>query len=330
MNIIITEKCNKNCSFCFAKRKNKEAKEMSRENFNKLLEMAKKSKPLPMLKILGGEPTQHTYFTELIKDLSKQALPYTLITNGLFTDQDILSVLGKAIAEGTLVAILINASELQKPKDWQIFKANYLYFYELAKKYLNFNLTVSLTLDRHKTLQQELKYLKSLSNKIPITALRLSLDFQEKNFTDTFFIQNKEYGKKIIALMNFCLSKQIVLNGDCKFYPCMFADEFFVYKKLVPLVKKVCFTCSPGNMPFDIAPDLTYIHCYPAQIFRGSSILKFSTLQEAFREMSFRKHVINYFKKVPETCQSCNYFKKNACDSLCLGCYQLNSSLLEN
>ena len=81
MNYIITNNCNKGCPYCFAheNRVNDPNSFMSLEQFEKLINKSKSQ-----VKLLGGEPTQHPQFKELIQLLVDKKRPFTLISNFLF------------------------------------------------------------------------------------------------------------------------------------------------------------------------------------------------------------------------------------------------------
>lgn len=63
--VYVTEKCNANCPSCF-NAKSRTSKEMSLEEFEKLCEYLS-SNGIKHLKIMGGEPTVHKDFEELVK-----------------------------------------------------------------------------------------------------------------------------------------------------------------------------------------------------------------------------------------------------------------------
>jgi len=79
MNILLTNSCNRGCKYCFAierishqtpdaspPRPPHEAREISTENFMKAIRFAKKSGQ-KVVGILGGEPSLHTHFTDLLQ-----------------------------------------------------------------------------------------------------------------------------------------------------------------------------------------------------------------------------------------------------------------------
>ena len=87
-NILITNFCNQNCSFCFAAEEmgNKIIKkEMSLEDFKTTLLKMKKNPKIKVIKLLGGEPTLHSKFKEIIKLSLKEFKHIELFTNGFFS-----------------------------------------------------------------------------------------------------------------------------------------------------------------------------------------------------------------------------------------------------
>jgi MoaA/NifB/PqqE/SkfB family radical SAM enzyme len=68
MNIMLTNHCNLNCKYCFAHDSidNKNKKEVSFENFKYYISFIKKNK-YKKLNLIGGEPTLHTKFFDLLE-----------------------------------------------------------------------------------------------------------------------------------------------------------------------------------------------------------------------------------------------------------------------
>ncbi len=303
---------------------------MSLENFTKLIELFKSSKspqPHQQIKLLGGEPTSHLKFLDILNILKSHDLPYGLISNLLFQDPKILEAIKQSIQDGLMRSILANAAELDRENKLALFKNNYNQLLPIAKTNLAFGLSCWITLSRNKTLEQEVAELKFLLENLEFIELRLSLDFLGTLEEDKFFINNKSYGQKIQNILELCLKHQVPINFDCVIYPCIFETEYIYYKKIVQFIKNIK-TCCP-SIPFDVFPDMSYIHCYPASNLSGDNILQFESAREAFRDMDFRKKVINYNKNIPEDCQKCSYHQKNECAALCLGCSKLSSPLLK-
>ena len=86
LSIVITNFCNQNCSFCFARNEMAEAlkKEMSLDQFKLVLDKSQKAK-IHVIYLLGGEPTLHSKFPQLLDIASKKILFIKIFTNGIFT-----------------------------------------------------------------------------------------------------------------------------------------------------------------------------------------------------------------------------------------------------
>ena len=81
IRIYVTEKCNANCSNCF-NMKSRTNNEIKVETFNKLC-LYLKQNGITKVKLLGGEPTMHPAFEDIIK-ISQQNFKHVgIFTNGL-------------------------------------------------------------------------------------------------------------------------------------------------------------------------------------------------------------------------------------------------------
>jgi len=328
MNLILTTKCNKGCSFCFATQKNIVHQEVQIEDIQKILNFVKKSR-YGGLKLLGGEPTLHPQFVRIIEMIEAEKLRYGLISNILF-DNDILQALMKSVKSGTTTSLLANASELDKNKKHEdTFVYNYNQLLDFSKKNrTDFHLSCSVTLDRKKSVDEEVQYIEGLISKVDVLNLRLSLDLPGGVDEDRFFIKNKTYGEKVKAVMEVCLKNMVPMNWDCILYPCMFEDEFFLEKKVAAFIKKLQFICDLRSAPLDVFPDMSFIHCYPAENFGGDNILAYENIEELQRELFLRKKVLEYNKPLPEECKECKFYKQGKCKSLCLGCQSLERNAI--
>jgi hypothetical protein len=333
MNVILTTRCAKNCSFCFARQtlREKGDKDMSIADFEQLLEMALHDGPNPVIKLLGGEPTMHPQFDLIIDILTRKHVGATLISNLLYTDPELRERINRAAHSGTLCSCLANAAELDRETDWRIFQTNFTALQESFAASGNCARTIhaSITLSRHKSAVEETDYLAYLAQNLKISLLRLSLDFQGENRKDEFFINNKEYGQKILAVIYKCLDLRIPISWDCKIYPCLFEPEVF-QKDVEGFVKTLRTVCDDNSAPFDVFPDLSYVHCFPCRSLVGQNILQFYKISEAKLQIAFLKRAwrAQQSGQWPEPCQSCHYYQNGQCDSLCLGCREVKNAFL--
>ena len=81
IRVYITERCNANCPNCF-NANNRMNKEMSLSDFTDLCKYLKKN-GYDHLKIMGGEPTLHKEFPEVIRIAQEYFMTISIFTNGL-------------------------------------------------------------------------------------------------------------------------------------------------------------------------------------------------------------------------------------------------------
>jgi organic radical activating enzyme len=78
-NLILTDKCQRNCPYCFAKES--KTGEFGFEEFKKAVEFIKTGPPVVYL--LGGEPTEHPMFTTFVEHLLNEKCLTRVFTNGM-------------------------------------------------------------------------------------------------------------------------------------------------------------------------------------------------------------------------------------------------------
>lgn len=84
--ILITDFCNQNCGFCFAREEMKSPlkKEMSMIDFRLLVKKLKKNNIMG-IHLVGGEPTIHSEFPKILEYSLKNFIFVSVLTNGVFT-----------------------------------------------------------------------------------------------------------------------------------------------------------------------------------------------------------------------------------------------------
>lgn len=93
MNLIITDQCNRSCVYCFARDKIElnsnittgklQKKQISLEAVDCYLDFLENSN-IKLLKVLGGEPTLHPHFSEIIDRSIARKFDVAIFTNGLW------------------------------------------------------------------------------------------------------------------------------------------------------------------------------------------------------------------------------------------------------
>lgn len=330
-NIVITDKCNLHCPYCFANdfvNKSKVVHEITIENFKKALDFAL-SENSERVGIIGGEPTLHSKFSEILTllindDRVKKVLIYTnginlnryfhLLQNPKF---QFLVNCNSPKQIGTklynrLVLNLVKLAEYDKGNNLNRFTIGYNIYYPIF----------------------EYDYIIDLMKKLGLEFLRMSIvvpDFSKPDCESAFdyFLKGK---KQFLKFLDDMLSNDIVPYFDCnKMLSCLYTDEDFLFLKHLffnnSVRKSIVWNnsnsifnsyveCSPV---IDIYWDLTASRCFGISNFRKTSITEFENVK-ALRNY-YVENVDNKLKSIPtnENCSSCAEGQKGHCSGGCLG-----------
>lgn len=328
MNYIITHKCNKGCSYCFAQEKRsalyKEgADEMTVEQFYTFLMKDKDAN----VKLLGGEPTSHPQFEQFLETvLTKTNKSLNIISNFLFSEE-VMEMLIKYIQlflqNGRKITFLVNSSELDLKNRMEVFKRNYTMIYSLLYKFdIEGSMNCGITLEQNKDINFYIRYIDYLLlNLQKIENFRISIEFpgtvSEKK-TD-MYINDFETGKKIISIVKFLIGKNIPIHLDCVIFPCMFENkEQFKYVKNFLHTTK--FRCGDGGCPADLFSNGETIYCYPLKDSTGANLNEHKHTAALRANLETQYKILESNIEKPEACKVCRYFG-NICKGPCLGLY---------
>ena len=329
-NLIINGTCSKGCSFCFTEevaRLQDTLGEMSPEYVDKLLgyyEFNPTKGPDSDVRILGGEPTQHSNFIGIIDTIIKRDLKINLVSNFLF-GQEIKDYIVKNIR--SFRWMLPNSAELNEKNRLNLWKKNYLAIFEAYENSWGFEqsprLYLSLTISRDYKERNHFEYIKWLCSQIQnkVKAIRIGLDL-----TGTYLLNNKELGKELSRILKFGEVNNILVNSDCQIPPCLWEGDtqeavmMNSYNFATFNSHKADLTC--GHLPIDVFPDGTSSNCYPLKgvvnvdVFDIKGNNKIETLVKTYN----KKYVADYMKyDLPEDCLNCVFYPMG-CNGICGGC----------
>lgn len=86
MHLVITNQCNINCKYCYNKNLYNETKEMKKDLFHYIIDLAKDN-GVKNIFLTGGEPTLHMSLEDMINYCSKKGLNVSITTNGKVLDE---------------------------------------------------------------------------------------------------------------------------------------------------------------------------------------------------------------------------------------------------
>jgi MoaA/NifB/PqqE/SkfB family radical SAM enzyme len=255
-NTLLTNYCNQNCSYCFAKEEmiKSKVKEMSLVNFKRLVEILKKN-DIHTLRLMGGEPTLHTKFKDIIKIGVKNFKNILVFTNGLIPAENFPTLkknIKKISFNFNLNTPAFEKSESKREKIIRLIK-------EFSKKTkVNVGFTLS---DLNKDYR---KLFKDFDGEV-LSKIGVRFGFAKAIVGQEPFFAKKDYkklGKKIVKLVKFFKNRrkrEIFL--DCGLKKEMFGQFERTY--LLQNVSLRGWGCEGKWSSFDIAPDLTIFPCFP-------------------------------------------------------------------
>jgi len=302
MNLILTKECAKKCSFCFTGDYSKNT-EMSLELIEKLIVKQFNTQD-SYFQLLGGEPTQHSQFLEILKLLNKYNISYKLVSNILFGDKTL-----KNIIKYKPESILCNGMELDQKNRIQLFKKNWKFLRRRV------HLTLAITLSENSTIEYFETYIKFLIKELEyIPSIRIGLDLSGK------YLINNTYIGNIIEIIHK-ITPLTILSGDCQFPLCIFTE------RNINILEYIQFNCDV--LPLDIFYDESAIYCYQTKnSLKINNILKYNN-KELRGQLRYLYKEQEHNNSIYEECKKCNYYLNNQCNSLCLGCYQNDKQYID-
>lgn len=306
MNFIVNIACNAFCDYCFAKEDILSLKkdEMSIEEFKEILQFVSKSH-YEKIRILGGEPTLHRDFKEIINLSEKYKKPIEIFTNG-FVCKDTVKFL-----EEKNVKFTVNFSArkfTEEPKE----KLAYFLKKLGPKCALGINYTNEFDI---KEINEVIKTVKKYKL---ISMIRLGIASPVYNLSNNYFdfIKNKiKINKDLRELSKRLFKHKIKIIHDCSYFPvCAIEDETLsLIKKYNDTdIKTLCI----NRGALDILPGKEVIRCFAFSTLMFH-LERFKNIEEIKNHFSFIDQFL--FKHVtPEMCKTCK-FNSFTCQSGCLG-----------
>lgn len=160
--VLVTERCNMNCPTCFNKHL-RSGKEMPIDAYERLCVYLKEDGGISRLKIMGGEPTIHSAFDDIVRIGQKYFDSIHIFTNGVdgkIVDLSLrkkdtiiynLACMGKDYPAEKLLpeADFVHAYEVRISADSDVLtiEATLKHIYEIIGERMNVNLTLDCTED---------------------------------------------------------------------------------------------------------------------------------------------------------------------------------------
>jgi hypothetical protein len=304
-NISITSLCNRSCSYCFAAGAfgtTREHDHMSRECFASALDFLQDS-GIEQARLLGGEPTLHPDFPFFVNQVLARGLRLLVFTNGLMPDKA-LNALARTTEEQA--GILINAAAQGQVTMAQQERLNTVMNQLGPRAVLGFNIT---------SAGVRLDFLLDRIDRWKLArTLRLGLAHPCISHDNHYLHPNyySRVGDTILSFAALAGARNIALEFDCGFVPCMFPAVGL--ERLGKTVDAIGRRCNP--LP-DILPDGRVIPCYALAGLCGQSLWE----QHAAKDVQkrFEEQLAVYTAGgIFQTCSICTYKTSGQCNGGCL------------
>lgn len=308
MNILINDYCNLKCPYCFAEDVMESARcnpmrSMSMDNFNKVLDFAYESGQ-KTVRILGGEPTLHPQFKEIItKCLEDNRFDGIMLFSNCVFEEDTLNFLIESNKKKH-IGLLPNCNEKEV-----IGEKRYNLMVNNIKALSQNGIVDTVGINIYKS-DMDVQYIFDIAKEVGAKTIRWSITVPNKPIDNNFDViaYFKDFGPLLEVFLTKIRSYNLKSGIDCNKIPlCAFDDD--TYQKLVMLSPKDfnLFACKPI---IDIKPDLTAIRCFGMSEHCHVKVSDVKNTQELSKifDAYFEEHTK---KELIPQCQNCITYKRS-------------------
>lgn len=319
-NVVLNSACNIRCEYCFAKEViDNFNEEISLDNFRYILEFFKKS-GRSEIGLLGGEPTLHTSFIQIIELLKEIQFDFSIKSNALWGKR--INELFSELPTGKVAYLLnINKPSFYTPQQWQRINDN-------LNSIKGFRKTLSINIDRP---EFEYEYILDLAEKFNAKYLRWSFahpifDLNKKEI-DQRYLKINQYKETAIRILDFirkAAKQNIMTLGDHSVIMCMFDKEQI--EEIYSLKGELNSKCE-GTL--DILQNLQVIYCLPMNSFFPKVFLKeFKSLDEIDVFFENRIKPFRIIEYPFNECRDCTFAINDECHGGCLAHRNFTSDVM--
>jgi len=313
MNILLASQCNRRCSYCFAQERisfdrgepRKAPLFISDDDFRAAIAFARRSR-LREVGILGGEPSLHPRFLDLLGLAWQDGLHTKIFSNGLWREQDIAEVeeRGAAAREDMHVVVNVNGPERTPAREQRAQEDLLrrigplcLLSYNISRLEFDPSFLVDLILDYETQ---------------PSIRLGVAEPLARQEAEHVPVAEYRRLAPTLLSLAEACDANDIQLGFDCGFVFCMFTPTEL--GRLAHAGVQFRSSCGPA---VDVGTDLSTWSCFPLSTFgQGRLLTEFDDMDSLTRH--FREELEPLFRAgtLPE-CAGCRHRKRERCTGGC-------------
>lgn len=305
-NISLTQRCNRSCSYCFAQDVMRVTDPggafMSLGDFSHALEFAQRS-GVEEVKLLGGEPTIHPAFAEMVEMAHELGLRVLVLSGGLVPERA-LAHLERAARDRVCMMMNVIPPDAFTPRERERQAA------VMAR--LRSKVVLGLNIDSPST---PLDFLLDFVSRYDLQrALRLGLTHPIVG-AESAYLRAQDYpavGRRVADFFWRAKDASIRIDFDCGWVPCMFPEGFMERAGLTP--DEIGLRCNPI---IDVLPGRRAIACYPLASIAVEQLTdevdghvlsqRFVDRLTPYRPLKLYKH-----------CDTCAWYQRGTCTGGCI------------
>jgi MoaA/NifB/PqqE/SkfB family radical SAM enzyme len=303
-NIAITGRCNRACSYCFAMETLEAPSSgtglMPLDTFIDALDLLERS-GISEGRLLGGEPTLHPRFAEMVDMVLARGLRLTVFTGGM-VPAAALRVLERISIER--VRVLVNVippdDATGSAKQEEVFRrlgARVVLGLNIVSPAVQLDFTLEL-IERH-----------GLAHRVRLGLTHPILNGSNEHLHARHY---REVGRRVAEFGVKALEHRVRLSFDCGWVPCMFPDGAL---ELLGLGRDdVGLRCNPI---LDVLPDASVISCFPLAAHSRERLFKehdAAWLRSRFSPAQQGDRALMLFRE----CATCHWRARGDCTGGCL------------
>ena len=269
--------------------------------------------PKDAVSLLGGEPTLHTEFVEMVKWIVDQGFPVKLFTNGC--TKKLRSISDLCQTNQIKIVLNLNMPDTYNEKEWEQI--------ELNCSTLGSNIALSYNVFEpdftwEHTKEAILKW--NLCNHV-----RVGMTQPIKGMDNAYLLEEDmaKASTRLVAMAEDMAEHGIKLGFDCGFRPCSFTDEQLAI--LAECGTQFAFVCNPI---LDIGPDLMVWRCFPFSVEEGVKLTDFNSFVEIEDYFSAKWQSTQKIGNT-DNCPSCENLVSESCAGGCLSRTFVRSDFLK-
>lgn len=306
-NLSIISTCNRSCGYCFARDAfNGEPfsqDHISLDTFERALDFLERSQ-IDQVRLLGGEPTLHPQFEQLVRRVMTRGMNLLIFSNGQMPENARQCLIE---TPGDRVRILINLTSGQSIGSWEADGHQ-----KKTMGVLGQSIMPGINICQPDVVLDGLFDLIDHYHLLPSVRIGLAQPNMSRSNQYLHPGQYQRVGHLLTGFAREAAERGVALEFDCGFVPCMFPPE--AHELLTEAGAGIGRRCNPI---LDILPDGTVASCYPLSgVCAGmlSSDITADELRSLFEKQLEAYRTIGVFRD----CCVCQWFLTEHCHGGCL------------